>query len=84
MARCPRCCRKSLACTCRLWRVADETQLIFANAHSAPVDAAALLHADSFVSGSQVRGPRAPRRAAVRAAAARAVRAAAAPPPRLR
>lgn len=39
--------------TVRLWRVADETQLLFANGHTAPVDACALLHSDGFVSGGQ-------------------------------
>ena len=34
-------------------QVADETQMLFANGHSAPVDCAALLHAEGFVSGSQ-------------------------------
>ena len=37
--------------TVRLWRVSEESQLLFANGHDAAVDACALLHPDSFVSG---------------------------------
>ena len=41
--------------TVRLWKVAEEVQLIFSSAHTAPVDCVAMLHAEGFVSGSQVR-----------------------------
>jgi WD40 repeat protein len=41
--------------TVRLWKVDEETQLVFTHGHTAPVDCVAMLHADAFVSGSQVR-----------------------------
>ena len=45
----------SADCTVRLWKVDEETQLVFTHGHTAPVDCVAMLHADAFVSGSQVR-----------------------------
>ena len=37
----------------RLWKVEEETQLVFSNGHGAPVDTCALLHQEGFVSGGQ-------------------------------
>ena len=39
--------------TVRLWKVAEETQLLFSNGHAASVDAVAMLHGDAFLSGAQ-------------------------------
>ena len=39
----------------RLWRVAEETQLLFQGAHSGPIDAVAMLSPTAFLSGSQAR-----------------------------
>ena len=44
--------------TLRLWKVDEEIQLLF-QGHKAAVDCATLLHAESFVSGAQVRHRRA-------------------------
>ena len=38
--------------TLRLWKVADESQLVY-RGHTAPIDCVAQLNADAFVSGSQ-------------------------------
>jgi ribosomal RNA-processing protein 9 len=39
--------------TVRLWKVADETQLLFQNGHTASIDAVAMLSTSTFLSGSQ-------------------------------
>ena len=57
--------------TVRLWKVAEETQLIFSNGHLAPVDCCAMLHAEAFVSGSQVRAAALPPARSSMAAAGR-------------